>query len=1075
MPALPDISSRRKCFTPRAKVDAEDAWQRTLNIMGLEMLSSNKGQPAATAMASASGISSPISGPSLAHAKTKMTILDLPSETQKEIFKHSSPTDLIALSLVSKHFRCVAAEHLYRSFHIIFPDEEDPSTEYEYPIDGLARGLDTFVTSDYDYAQHLREIILEPLSRGVKNERAYRQYRYSVSCGKFMNTLLLLTLRKAKALETFKWDVRVELSREVFGVLHKIRSLQYLHLRMQPGESLYYAPPAINSPEVDEFSLPGGGKSLLDNTLSQSSSSFLSLGYAGGNFFSLGSKYSKKAHQKTVKSLLPAIKQVPPTISGFKNLKALEVLDMDTLDYVSEIQSCIVNSSSTLSSLRISFSDDLANKSRKPPPEVVSDDDSDQEDEFGQGILPPGPPPPVSSGAADPNGPSKAVKALEEKKKQEAFLAKIFGVEKEDKEEVLDSITPAEPTLIDELRTKFLRTLAPVTFKLFKDPKHSDILGADEAEVLAIIRKFSFLNESFQKAKEGQSQQQLGSVGSSTAKATPASSSVSMDERAEGDPNATTIIEDRGLFDEPTSKKKANKDSEVSNPEDINVEEPEGQDFTTDLDPPQTEPLTEQAENGDTEAKTESSLELNLNHSEDLKDSASNSSGLMDSIALANRIQVLESHRAIHSTTREIFSEAQQLKARIEELKADITAGKAVQQNDFLDLLAAEKAYISYDNRLDQVARDLQDLGNQMDQLTNKGQSVITDENSSMSDYIRTTRGLTLTTLAINLVPIRASVLSRAVDLRVLQSVTLLNVGHQTPFWNVMARENKLAPLSLHKIYTDNVTLPFLAFVSQLDNVTELLLVERTAKARVESTTAKTTVTMEQIRRVVLKKHAPTLKILVIRNEAGVEWDMNAKTTMLLCHRAKLLEELAVSFGVKTMHTFLQFMPGLVSLRVFHTIQFRTDDTCMWVCREFRKFTVDNVSHNPAMKLEWIALDGSVDRLVRCAPVPKQKVDNKGKGKEVAGGSDSSMKKTFTQLVLGSGGVWPDGTSMSANLTAGMGSSGLGEDSDDDDGAEWGTGTIGKMFLRVETIEGMRFCDVTGVRIFERDVLSGRL
>jgi hypothetical protein len=91
---------------------------------------------------------------------------------------------------------------LYRSFHIVFPDEDDPSNDS--PIDGLAGGLDTFVTSEYDYSQYLREIVLETLSGGDKGERAYRHYLYDVSCGKFMNTLLLLTLRKAKSLETFR-------------------------------------------------------------------------------------------------------------------------------------------------------------------------------------------------------------------------------------------------------------------------------------------------------------------------------------------------------------------------------------------------------------------------------------------------------------------------------------------------------------------------------------------------------------------------------------------------------------------------------------------------------------------------------------------------------------------------------------------------------------------------------------------------------------------------------------------------------------------------------------------------------
>jgi len=103
---------------------------------------------------------------------------------------------------VSKHFRDLAAAQLYRNFFIVFPDEDDPS--YDSPIDGLAGGLDTFVTSDYNYAQHLRALCLDTLSGAERGERAYKPYLYTTSCGKFMNTLLLLTLKKATCLESFK-------------------------------------------------------------------------------------------------------------------------------------------------------------------------------------------------------------------------------------------------------------------------------------------------------------------------------------------------------------------------------------------------------------------------------------------------------------------------------------------------------------------------------------------------------------------------------------------------------------------------------------------------------------------------------------------------------------------------------------------------------------------------------------------------------------------------------------------------------------------------------------------------------
>jgi hypothetical protein len=74
----------------------------------------------------------------------------------------------------------------------------------------LAGGLETLVTSDYDYAKYLKDIVLEPMNGGDKGERAYRYYMYDLSCGKFMNTLFLLALRKAKVLETFKLVVFLE-------------------------------------------------------------------------------------------------------------------------------------------------------------------------------------------------------------------------------------------------------------------------------------------------------------------------------------------------------------------------------------------------------------------------------------------------------------------------------------------------------------------------------------------------------------------------------------------------------------------------------------------------------------------------------------------------------------------------------------------------------------------------------------------------------------------------------------------------------------------------------------------------
>jgi hypothetical protein len=152
----------------------------------------------------------------------------------------------------------------------------------------------------------------------------------------------------------------------------------------------------------------------------------------------------------------------------------------------------------------------------------------------------------------------------------------------------------------------------------------------------------------------------------------------------------------------------------------------------------------------------------------------------------------------------------------------------------------------------------------------------------------------------------------------------------------------------------------------------------------------------------------------------------------------------------------------------------------MWVMHEFRKFAVDNISHNPEMKLEYLALTDSVERLVRRPPPTPKKTDRKGKGKDTS--NYASGKKSWTKgkslgelALMQNGGVFPQDVSVSGGINLlNLGSMpGLGidwGDSEDDD-LEVG----GKQGLRVETVEGVRFCDVPRVRIFEKDILGGRL
>jgi hypothetical protein len=240
-------------------------------------------------------------------------------------------------------------------------------------------------------------------------------------------------------------------------------------------------------------------------------------------------------------------------------------------------------------------------------------------------------------------------------------------------------------------------------------------------------------------------------------------------------------------------------------------------------------------------------------------------------------------------------------KAETEELNRRIAAIAAAKEVDQAALDEAKRQQVRLQAEVDNATAQMNALGSEVADLKQRTEVVQTPQEqyqSQMKEYIRSTRGFGLRTLAIYLIPIKASVLSKAIDITVLKRITLLNVGPQAPFW-ILAKENKTSPLPLQKIHTDNVTPHFLTLASQLDTLKELFMLERNSKVPEYSFAPKTTVTVDQIRKLVLKKHIGTLQKLMIKNENDYTWDANEQVIKLLCKRGKLLEELAVSFGVR--------------------------------------------------------------------------------------------------------------------------------------------------------------------------------
>lgn len=146
-----------------------------------------------------------------------------------------------------------------------------------------------------------------------------------------------------------------------------------------------------------------------------------------------------------------------------------------------------------------------------------------------------------------------------------------------------------------------------------------------------------------------------------------------------------------------------------------------------------------------------------------------------------------------------------------------------------------------------------------------------------------------------------------------------------------------------------------------------------------------------------------------------------------------------------------------MNLRALHIINLRNDDTCVWVMRETKRFVIDNLSHYPELKLEWLAIDDDerVERILRLKDTPKEKKGKsaKSKGKE----------KAVPLTSLPNGDHFPVLTLDNLEL---------GSDSEEDDEEEL-NGPDG--MSKIETIDNIHFYDVWGVRIFKREVVTGRL
>lgn len=162
-------------------------------------------------------------------------------------------------------------------------------------------------------------------------------------------------------------------------------------------------------------------------------------------------------------------------------------------------------------------------------------------------------------------------------------------------------------------------------------------------------------------------------------------------------------------------------------------------------------------------------------------------------------------------------------------------------------------------------------------------------------EYVRTHHGLPLEQLSLHLIPVKPSVICRAINVWALKHVSLLDVGPQRAFWATLSKLHESNPLQISSIHTDNVTPEFLDLVHSLDCVKELFMFERNSRVAMKSSAPKTAVSIVDIGKKVLVKHSAHLERLIIRNDDNLSWALNRDQIMAIVDKGSKLKELVIA------------------------------------------------------------------------------------------------------------------------------------------------------------------------------------
>ncbi|KAI9889772.1 MAG: hypothetical protein M1814_004974 [Vezdaea aestivalis] len=888
----------------------------------------------------------------------KPSFLTLPIETQRLITSYLLMPDLLRFAVVSHYFNELANAEIYRALNIFF-DDNDVHDRQPWN-DVLAGSLDSMVTSKKQHSKHLKILKFDSPNTGKKGENDYKEFSYNVSCGKFMNTLLVLAMRHATGLESFIWNIRVELSPALLEILQKIPSLQHLHVRLANGIPTWKSsrppyspllsllpPPAPYQPPPP----PPPGISSSSNPFAPPISSSLLYSPPSPPPVIITPSHGVRRPRRRSPSPRSPIVSNRPTIGGFKSLSTLSILDIDDLEYLDDIASTITASWQTLKTLKISLSENLANQSRfrNQPNNTV--DESDQDLDDLQAHTPP-------NVEWSPESEADARRSLQ---KQSSILAKLLCQSKPEAEEgsknkslAIDSEsnsgsdsensdTALGPAVEAKLKS-LLEKIGKATKGLdSKNKSNSHATANDMAETWALVLKAAGkYNQAHPKDRRRKPTKVSATSGSLLAIESSKSSSSSnkTGKKVKSKP-VKAGTGDPGPSSAATKKKKGN----------VTVSLPSKDKAAAKLSPAlvldgpllfddSTQKSSKKQSNGSD--ATIADLGINIDFPDVEVDNDADGSALDEPNDLELDPQ---------SSGVSLFN-ANNGK------KDDASAGAT---ND--EPTETSKAS---DNG---APRD-KGKGKAKEDTTAKvnGNEPKTTSETEVSTYVRGTRKLEqLENLALHLVPIRPAILHKTIVLSNLKRITLLNVGSQDSFWSMMTKENRTTPLALENIFTDHVTKVFLTCVKSLRKVTDLLLIEPSRKTPdvVMSLAPPSRVRIEDIRRFALVKHMKTLRRLMLNNKTmpGYQWDLNTRTSRLIAAHGNNLEELSVAMNMDNYHLIVQNFQNLTQLRALHILQLDLRDVCISVQYEVRRCILDALTYLPNPKLQYIAYLEQVDRV----------------------------------------------------------------------------------------------------------------